>query len=334
MKSGCGTKSRRPQAGATLIELMVGLGIGMVLVAALLLLFSNASSNGHNLARAGAQIENGRYVSELMREELQLAGFYGEIALRQAIYSDPDPCETTPTGWAVTPLTLPSPITGFGADDALPCLADRKPGTHAIALRRLGTETVPASTLVAARGEFHAQVSFCNDDLPPALIVGVDPVGFTLRDRGCSAVNPVRPYISRIYYVATCRRCGERSDTEPTLKRVDLVGQQLVTTALADGIEDMRFEYGFDQDANGSPDTWLPAPAAGGPASQWSNAMAIKLHFITRSFEKVQGRALGGAQRFQLGGLGTVTTPDDGYKRHLYSATIRLVNPSGALEAQ
>ena len=330
---GCCGAARR-QTGATLIELMVGLGIGMVLVAALLLLFANASSNGHNLARAGTQIENGRYVSELLREELQLAGFYGEVSLRQAIYSSPDPCETTPTGWAGTPLTLPEPITGYPAGEVPACLADRKPGSHAIAVRRLGTEAVPAETVVAARNEYHVQYSFCRDDLPPGLLFGVDPVGFTLRNRGCNAVNPVRPYLSRIYYVARCRRCGTGGDEQPTLKRVDLVGSQLVTTALADGIEEMRFEYGFDQDGNGSPDVWRAAPTVGGPSSQWSNVMAIKLHFITRSLDKVDNRALAGEQTFQLGGLGSLTTPDDGYKRNLYSATIRLVNPSAALEAQ
>ena len=334
MKLLCGAPQRRRQAGVTLIELMVGLGLGMVLVSAMLLLFANASSNGHNLARASSQIENGRYVSDLMREELQLAGFYGEVSRRNAVYSTPDPCETTPTGWSATPLTLPAPITGFSADDALPCIADRKAGTHAIAVRRLGSEPVAAASLQAARAEYHVQYSFCNEDLPPVLIFGVDPVGFTLRNRGCSGVNPVRPYFSRIYYIARCRRCSDSTDEEPTLKRVDLVGNGLVSTGLADGIEDMRFEYGFDQDGNGSPDVWLAAPAAGGGASQWSNVMAVKLHFITRSLDKVQGRALAGAQTFQLGGLGALTTPDDGYKRLLYSATIRLVNPSGALEAQ
>lgn len=322
------------QAGVSLVELMIGLGLGMVLVAALLLLFANASSSGHNLARAGAQIENGRYVSELLREEMQLAGFYGEMSVRGAVYSTPDPCSVVVTGWAAAPLTIPTPVTGYLGSDALGCLADRKPGTQAIAVRRLGTVAVAPSTLDIARAQYYVQYSFCTDDMPPLLRSGIDPVGFTLRNRGCAAVNTVRPYVSRIYYVASCRRCGSVPDTNPTLKRVDMVGDQLVTTSLADGIDDLRFEYGFDQDGNGSPDIWLAAPGAAGPTAAWSNVMAVKLYFITRSLDKAEGRALAGAQTFQLGGLGTVVTADDGYTRSLFSTLVRLVNPSAALEAQ
>ena len=317
-----------------MVELMIGLGLGMVLVASLLLLFANASSSGHNLARAGAQIENGRYVSELLREELQLAGFFGEMSVRGAVYSTPDPCSVVPTGWAATPLTIPAPVTGYLGSDVLDCLADRKPGTQAIAVRRLGTQSVAPSTLDIAKALYHVQISFCADDMAPLLRSGIDPVGFTLRNRGCTAVNTVRPYVSRIYYVARCRRCGDAADSNPTLKRVDLIGAQLITTSLADGIDDLRFEYGFDQDGNGSPDVWLPEPGAAGPTALWSNVMAVKLHFITRSLDKAEGRALAGAQTFQLGGLGSVTTADDGYTRSVYSSLIRLINPSGALEVQ
>ena len=47
----------------------------------------------------------------------------------------------------------------------------------------------------------------------------------------------------------------------PTLKRVELVAGQLTTTALAEGIEMLRLEYGFDVDGDGSPDTYLTRPA-------------------------------------------------------------------------
>ena len=47
---------RHLQRGLTLIELMVGLALGLVVTAALLLLFANASSNGQNLARSSLQI--------------------------------------------------------------------------------------------------------------------------------------------------------------------------------------------------------------------------------------------------------------------------------------
>ncbi len=329
-----GFYAQRRQRGTSLIELMVGLALGLAITAALLLLFANASANGQNLARAGVQIENGRYVSELLHEDLRLAGFYGESPARGAIYATPNPCSTVPTGWTGVPYTLPTPVQGVGPGDVLDCLAYRKSGTQAIVVRRLGVERVNPATLSSTNAQYHVQYSFCQDDVStPRLIFSADPSVFTLRNRACAAPNTVRPYVSRIYYVARCNRCPS-GDTTPTLKRVDLVGGQLVTTALAEGIDDLRLEYGFDLDMNGSADTYLAGLGGSGGTTAWENVMAIKLHFITRSLDKATGSGLATAQQFELGGIGTVNVAYDGYTRRAYSSVVRLVNPSGARELQ
>jgi hypothetical protein len=40
------------------------------------------------------------------------------------------------------------------------------------------------------------------------------------------------------------------------------------------------------------------------------------------------------AQDFQLGGIGVVSTANDGYTRKAYSSAVRLVNPSAVRESQ
>lgn len=324
--------STRRQRGVTLIELMVGLALGLVISAALLLLLANASANGRNMARSGEQIENGRYVSELLREDLRLAGFYGETPSKGAIYSTPDPCASVPTGWVGVPYTLPAPVQGYGPGDALGCLDDRKPGTHAMAVRRLSIDRVDPASIVSGNGQHYVQYSFCVDDIStPRLVFSADPAQFTLRNRACSGPNLVRPYVVRLYYVASCHRCP--GDNTPTLKRVELVGNSLVTTSLAEGIEDLRFEYGFDNDTNGSADTYLTGLGTSGGSTSWANVMAVKVHFITRSLDKATG-TLATAQQFDLGGTGTVNVARDGYTRRAYSSVVRLINPSGAREVQ
>ena len=326
---------QRTQRGLTLIELMVGLALGLVVCAALLMLFANSSASGQNMARSGAQIENGRYVSELLQEDLRLAGFYGETSVATAVYATPDPCSTAPTGWNGVPFTLPTPVQGYGPADVLGCLSNRKAGTYAIAVRRLGVDMVDPVGVGAANTQYYVQYSFCIDDVAsPRLVFGKDHTLFTLRNRACTATNGMRPYVSRVYYIATCNRCGDGGDTTPTLKRVDLVGSQLVTTALADGIDDLRIEYGFDMDGNGSADTYLTALGLVGASTSWANVMAVKVHFISRSLDKAVGNKLATAQQFELGGTGTLNTAADGYTRRAYSSAIRLVNPSGAREMQ
>jgi len=146
----------------------------------------------------------------------------------------------------------------------------------------------------------------------------------------------VRPYVSRIYYVSECNECAGAGDGVPTLKRVDLVGTALTLppTALAEGIDTLRVEYGFDIDGDGSPDTYLPTLGALGPTAAWSNVVSLKVHFVTRSLDKAVGSNLATAQEFDLGGTAVIATVADGYTRRAYSSAIRLINPSSAREAQ
>jgi len=326
---------RRRQRGVTLVELMVGLTLGLVVSASLLMLFANASAHGQDVARAGMQIENGRYVSELLREDLRLAGFYGETSVAAALYTQPDPCSVAPVGWGGTPLTLPTSVQGYTPANALACLANRKAGTDAIVVRRVGVTAIDPATIPAANTQYYVQYSFCVLDVAtPRLIFSNDRAAFTLRNRACTGVNVVRPYVSRIYYVADCNVCAGSGDGIPTLKRVELVGTQLTTTALAEGIEALRVEYGFDTGSDGSPDTYLTTLGALGPTAAWSNVVSVKVHFVTRSLDKATGSNLATAQEFELGGTAVITTAADGYTRRAYSSAIRLVNPSSARESQ
>jgi type IV pilus assembly protein PilW len=327
--------ARRRQRGVTLVELMVGLTLGLVITASMLMLFANASAHSQDVARAGMQIENGRYVSEMLREDMRLAGFYGETSVAAALYTQPDPCSVAPIGWGGTPLTLPTSVQGYRPVDVLPCLDHRKAGTDAIAVRRVGITAIDPATILAGNTQYYVQYSFCVLDVAtPRLIFSNDRAALTLRNRACTGVNVARPYVSRIYYVAECNDCAGAGDGVPTLKRVDLVGTQLTTTALAEGIDALRIEYGFDVDGDGSPDTYLTTIGALGPTAAWSNVVSLKVHFVTRSLDKATGANLATAQEFDLGGTAVIAIAADGYTRRAYSSAIRLINPSASREAQ
>jgi type IV pilus assembly protein PilW len=319
----------------TLIELMVGLTLGMIVSVAALKLFADASANGKNIQRASIQIENGRYAAELLREDLQLAGYFGEANVVGAIYSTPSPCELVPSGFVASPYSLPTAVRGYGAGENVACLANRRAGTDALVARRLDVFAVDPATLSASNTQHHVQYSFCETDpVMTPLVIDNKPSAFTLQNRACTAPNRVRAYVARTYFVADCNQCGSGGDSTPTLKRVDLVGGQLVETALVEGVETLRLEYGLDIDMNGSADVYRTALDVAGPQSMWDNVVALKLHFIVRSPEPVLGKNLATAQAFELGGVGTVTVAADGFARRAYTSTIRLINPSSVRESQ
>lgn len=343
-----GTKpnaARRLQAGFSLIELMISLTIGLILMAVMLLVFSDSSSRGQDLSRSNAQIENGRYASELLVEELTIAGFWG--ALRPPVvntvtgegFSDPDPCAATPGGWTITPYEIPAAVRGVAPADVLTCLSNRKAGTGAVVIRRTAIDTTAVADAIT--NQHYLQLSFCADDpLSKPFIFSKIKAHFDLRTRGCSAaLNPLRSYVSRIYFIASCNNCAA-GDGVPTLKRVELQGQTLVETALVEGIDDLRFEYGFDTEkdaggvADGNVNEYHSAVAAAGAASTWGNVVSVKAHFVTRSLEKATNLNTSlTAQTFTLG-PNEVSFTADGYLRRAYSQTIRLTNPSASREKQ
>ncbi|HEX2539948.1 MAG TPA: PilW family protein [Caldimonas sp.] len=324
---------RTHQRGFSLVELMVGLTLGLIMTSALLVIFANASTSGQNLRRSSVQLDNGRYAAELLRDDIRLAGFYGEIGTAAAVSADPDPCSTAPVAFTSVPPTVPPAVRGYTGGQLLGCLAHRQPDTAAIVIRRLDIDAVLPGTL-AAGSQYYVQYSFCESDtLAPSLLYDRIPANFNLKDRTCAAPNRVRAFVSRIYFIASCNRCAGGGDGMPTLKRLELLNGQLVETALVEGIEHMRFEYGFDLDGNGTPDSYLTQPALLGPAADWANVMAVKLHFVSRSLEKAAGsETLASAQSFDFGGAGVHNVARDGYVRRAHGNTIRLVNPSGTRE--
>jgi type IV pilus assembly protein PilW len=306
----------------------------------LLVVLANASSNGQNLNRVSVQVETGRYVSELLTEDLRLAGFYGELPLSTATYTVPDPCNANPNpagspNWSSAPFKLPAPVRGYGAGDLLGCLGNRKAGTDALAMRRVTAETTAVNALAATNTQHYVQYSYCETDpVGTKLVFGSAKAGFTLRNRGCTAPNPLRAYVSRVYYVASCNRCAGAGDGIPTLKRADLINGVITEVALAEGVEHLRFEYGFDTNTDGSADTYATAEQAAAAGLSWENAVSVKAHFITRSLLKADGSNLATAQSFALGSTGTVDFAADGYTRRAYTTVIRLINPSSAREVQ
>jgi type IV pilus assembly protein PilW len=316
--------------GLTLIEVLVAMALSMLVTAALLTLFANMSANGQNLRRTSAHIENGRFAAELLHEDLRLAGFFGELRTEGALYSTPDPCAPVAAGYAPNPRTIPTPVRGYTAAEALPCLANRAPGTDALALRRLEVFPVTVGSLPSTNQQPFVQPSLCaTDPVGTEFVFDRAPASFVMRQRDCVTPSPLRAVVSRIYFVASCDQCNGQPGDGPTLKRMDLEGGRLVETSLVDGVETLRFEYGLDLDGDGSADEFRITVAASGPASQWENVVALKVHYIVRSGERALGSGLARAQTFDLGSLGPITTPNDGYVRRAYSTVIRLHNPGG-----
>lgn len=319
--------------GFSLIELMVAIAIGLILIAGLATLFANSSQTGNEIDKSIRQIENGRYGAELLSEDISVAGYYGELSTTGMTFGTASACATAVNalGWDNTVPTAPVAVTGFSATEAaaLGCLTNYKAGTVALALRHL--ETTAVAPGAATDGGVYLQTSRCSTDpVATRFIISTTSSDFTLHGLNCTAINNVQRYITRIYYVASCNECGV--DTIPTLKRAELKGNLMVVSPLAEGIEEVAYDYGFDTNGDGSPDTYLTglSGVAAAPDNDWGNVVGMRIHMLSRTTETSTGFT--DNKTYGLGLSGTRGPFNDSYKRRAYTVTTRVNNVSGPRE--
>ena len=337
------TERRQPsrrQRGVTLVELMVGMTLGLMVVAGLAVLFANSSRTSRELDGATRQIENGRYAVDLFAQELAVAGFYGDVDRSGAVYTTPDPCATAlgALGWDTAAKSRPSPIEGRTSSElaALTCASNPAAGNPAVVLRRLDASPTAQASINNADGHVYVQTSQCNND--PAntpYIASNDKTALTLRNLACAGTGTgeARRYFSRLYYVAWCNECtGSAADTTPTLKRAELLGNAIVVTPLATGIERIALEYGFDTNLDGVPDVYRAtlSGTSGAADNTWTNVVSARVYVLARTTEEAPSYT--DTKAYALGLAGTFGPYGDHYKRKVFVTTTKLQNVAGPRE--
>jgi len=361
----------RRQSGFSLLELMIAITIGLFLLAGLSAVFVTSNRNYADLSKASQQIENGRFAVQTVADELSLAGYYGRYTGVgvTAPGTLPDPCLVPASGADLTLMqsALALQIQGYDAPTTtLPsCIASANhvSGTDILVIRRADSQVAAGNSASIADGalvqnQIYIQANGTNSApiINKATGTGATDTGnFTLLNRDSTTRAPIRKYHVHIYFVAPCSipagggtTCTGSADDNgkpiPTLKRLEL---SLVTSgtntscappascvlgfamvSLVEGVENFQVDYGIDTDGDGAPDgAYTMAPAN---VTAWTNVVAARLNVLARNLEADTGYT--DDKTYDLGLAGTVT-PLGSYKRHVYNAVVRVVNPSARRES-
>lgn len=340
---------KKNQTGVTLIELMVGMAIGLVLMAGLSTLFANSSHSTNELDKSIRQLENGRYSVDLLAEDIAHAGFLGDVLSISGTtdYVSADPCATAlaDLGWlppaSPAAASVPAAVAGLSSAqvDALACLPNHKSNTPGLVVRRLDTVAIAPSA--ALSGTVYVQSSKCSTSSATfvAQVAAPESIAtlYPLQNSDCATTASMRRYISRVYYIASCNECG--IDTTPTLKRAELIGDRIVVMPMVEGIDDVFFEFGFDTGKAGDPALFDGIPdeyradlsgVGGANNNDWKNVISVRAHVLTRTVEVTPGYTENKTYSMGLGGTRGVFT--DSFKRRAYSFTVRLNNVAGQRE--
>jgi len=310
--------SLRTSAGFSLVELMVSVTIGLILLLGLSTLLVNSSNSHREMQKSSAQIENGRYAMQILSDDIQMAGYLGELS--PAGFATPnvaEPCVPT-AAYAVPDVPV---AVGYDPAADLACLADRKAGTGVLVLRRVLSTPITLASTNPPDASSYLQVSMCNNDpLTKPFVLGSVAGEFTVRQKDCATPASARRYVLRVYYIGTGDILKLREFSLGALQNaVDLV----------DGIEDMQFDYGVDSTGDGAPDEYKAVPAV----TELEDVMTLRVNLLARNLEQTAGYT--DAKTYNLGLNKPAYTPPSAmsaFKRHAYTTLVRIENASARRE--
>ena len=355
-------RPRQRQAGLSLIEMMVSLTLGLMILSGVLVVFANSSAARSEVERTSRQIENGRYASDLLSDDIRLAGFYGEynIALLTAPGALPaDPCALTVADWT---SAIPVPLQGYdenGFASANCSLTNRKANTDVLVIRRTRACTDGVGGCTAAGLPFF-QVSLCETEVATPYKLDVSTAAFSLHKKNCTTTADKREYYVHIYFISTDNGAGQAI---PTLKRLEMTSDLTKCQAappagvnvcwtevpLVEGIEEFQLQYGLDTNGDGNPDAldsdgdgtadgvYIANPntyptAAPTPVASWMSVVTIRFNILARNLDASPNYTDTKSYSLGINAAGaeiTVGPRNDGYRRHVYSGLVRVANVAG-----
>jgi type IV pilus assembly protein PilW len=223
--------SHRPQAGFSLIEFMIAGTLSLLVLAALTTAFVSNSRTRDEMERASQQIENGRYSAQVLNDDLELAGYLGQLDQYNPNVAGKNEYFGTITN-PVTGTALPDPCAtdladlreamGFhiqGIDNAdaageawqaIPsCIEDVKTGTDIVIVRRASTCVRGTTNCGDVADAPYFQASLCNSgtelgssDANDKYALDTVIANLTKHQRNCTTLATMHRYLVHIYWIA------------------------------------------------------------------------------------------------------------------------------------
>lgn len=318
------------QAGFTLVELMIGLLLGMLLTIGVVTLFVQSRQSflvDENVARMQDQA---RFAMNELARDIRMAGFVTEALVPGGVTLDTSLAVDDANGCGpAAPLASVSPIwilrltdAGTGDANTLTAVDNATAADAAAAYSCIDAgEFVDGTDVVAVKRAAGAQAA--------ATTAGT----VYIRSNGTSAMLFKEPpdgvvfgptndweYRPRIYFIRNYSVTPE--DGIPSLCRKVLVAGDpvgLQTDCIAQGIEDLQIEYGIDPDGDGNVNQYVPQPTL----TDMQNAVTARISVLARTV--VPDRSYTDDRHYALSNAAD-HHPNDNFHRRVYSVTVTLHN--------
>ena len=280
------------QAGVTLVELLVGLALGVFLLAGVLQIYLSSNQTYRTTESLSRLQESARFAIDFTTTDIREAGYRGicprnaEILSHLGTPAEELNLEQAVRGWNDSAGSLT--VTGYlRGDTILVKHATPRAGTLAG-----GLSTAPYSLPLAEGGTLEdGQVvvlataegcdMFALAGAPPTGTGGGSAPAAVSLNQTYTAGTEVQLLRSTLYYV------GNGASGVPSLRRMRYDSAGSTSDELVEGILDMQICYGVDTSGNGDADQYQDAAAVG----SWDEVVAVRLTVIASSPQERAGTA-------------------------------------------
>ena len=342
--------SIRNQSGVTLVELLVGMVIGLAVVGVVASVYVNSGRNFAQDQQIGRMQENARFAMRAIARDIEMIGFLGAIVDSTSINASVRDCTQSPDNEDAVKcggFFANSELLMDTNDDCGPGTDSSPPGNWAYHVRNY-VEVVNESSESDAKDTFtcidedhfqgatdilvirrvagrplDAARADANDDGDVFLRTNGDTGMLLNYDSTDSSVpSGLRDwrYLVQLYYIQDHFMDG---DQIPTLYRKTLNGATIDTETggVAQGIEYVHVIFGVDTNSDGVPDYYKSVPEA----AELRMAVTAKIYVLARSIER--GVLHTNDKTYQLGDVSKdfSGSPDRFYRR-VFSTTVQIRN--------
>ncbi len=343
--------NHQQQAGISLVELMVAMVAGLILVGGVITMFIEVRTNLSRTEKVSALTTEGQFAIATISHDLALGGFWGKVFYPENIVYDATVFNsTTPSAtvgadcgpqvditvggilsklaWAYNVIR---PFEFYNDSDSglhskFSCVNSSivKPDTDVIAIRRVASVAIDAPTVNPDTKHRQNRVYLRADSGDGGLYRhkdGTPPTHPGLPTPAAGVTVEDWAYTPTLYFIRRYSR--QAGDGIPTLcHKVFFPGDPpyFSTECIAEGIEDLQFEFGIDSDLDGVSNYFDADPTD----AELANVTAIRIYLLARSLSEQnkhddQNSYVMGSKTF---------IPRDGYLRQLYTMTVPIRNSS------
>ena len=314
------------QAGFSVVELMVALGLSMLLAVAVISVFTNNTHSFNQDENLSRMQDDAGFALRELSFELSMGGNYGELHLPALVTEDANLVIGTdcgPVGEVNWMYRTVDPVT----DESLSITAIDNATNGAVLNAHscfVPGEVLEGTDVVSIKRVAGAQAG--------TLRVG----GIYLRTNGTlgllyRAPFPAAPTVPvpvpvsdwefrpSIYYIR--QFANTAGDGIPTLCRKVLqgVGPGMATECLATGIENLQVEYGIDTDQDGQPNLFMPNPTQ----AEIQSAVSARIFLLARTVE-IDTRYTND-KTYSISNAPDYT-PGDSFHRRVFSTNVTIQN--------